>query len=211
MWQRRGAMRVNAMLLRFLLAPLRCRAYVLLVIAGFVVFMLWVFASITIVAYRPATWLLRAMAGLHRRLAARWAGVAIDTGHRVSLEPERRPDGWYVHGNQLFKHRWFPAYLLEMEHLGQDKVLMREATWLFWGPAIAVIPLVPLALIVAGAVTWPFGAALIAAGVAVGPAFVALYERCARAMLRPPAPVPWSRRGVFGWINARNSAAWRAA
>jgi signal transduction histidine kinase len=204
-------MTVNGMIPRFLLAPLRCLAYLVLSVAGFLAFLLWIFACVTIVAYRPATRLLRALAALHRRLAARWAGVTIDAPVREEPEPERRPDGWYVHGTQLFKHRWFPAYLLAMERLGEDKALLREAYWLYAGLVVAVLPLVPVGLIVAGALTLPFGAGLIAAGVLAGPPFVGLYTRCARAMLRPPVRERWTRRGVFGWINARNSAAWRGA
>src|SRR5262245_25720659 len=133
MWQPRSAMRVNAMLTRYLLAPLRCLAYVALAALGFLAFMLWIVAAMTIVAYHPAVRLVRWLARLHRTLAERWTGVTIPTGARAVPEPPRRDDGWYVHGNQVFRRRWFPAYLLEMEKLGEDTVLLRETYWLFFG------------------------------------------------------------------------------
>jgi signal transduction histidine kinase len=199
------------MMTRYLLAPLRCLVFVALALIGVPLFMLWVAASITIVAYHPVARLLRALVRLQRNLIGDWTGVTIATVDRATPEPERRPDGWYVHGNQLFKHRWFPAYLLEMEHLGEDRVFLREATWLLFGFASGLLPALPLALITVGAPRLPYGAAFIAAGVLFGPALLRLYAGLASASLRPPASLRWTQRGLFGWINTRNSAAWRGA
>jgi signal transduction histidine kinase len=199
------------MITRYLLAPLRCLVFVALAAAGFLTFLLWIAAAITIVAYQPALWLLRAEARLQRTLIRRWTGVVIDAPVRVIPEPERRPDGWYVHGTQLFKHRWFPAYLREMEHLSEDKGFMREVNWLFVGFATGLLPLIPLAAITAGILLRPYGLVLTAAGLLAGPALLRAYAWIANASLRPPAGVSWSRRGFFGWINTRNSAAWHGA
>jgi signal transduction histidine kinase len=199
------------MITRYLLAPLRCLVFVALALIGVPLFMLWIAACITIVAYHPVARLLRAVVRIQQTLIGRWTGVTIPTVERAAPEPERRPDGWYVHGNQLFKHRWFPAYLVEMEHLGEDKVLLRNANWLLFGFASGLLPAAPLALIALGALRLPYGAALIVVGLLVGPAVLRLYAGLARASLRPPSSVRWTQRGIFGWINARNSAAWHGA
>src|SRR5262245_9557424 len=211
MWQGRWAMRVDAMITRYLLAPLRCLVFVALALIGVPVVLLWVAASMTIVAYHPVARLLRTVVRLQRILIGRWTGLAIEATARTTPEPERRPDGWYVHGNQLFKRRWFPAYLLEMEHLSEDTVLMREVNWLFFGFATGLLPLAPLALITVGALLLPYGVALIVAGLLLGPLMLRGYAWIAKASLRPPAVVKWTRRGLIGWVNTRNSAAWRGA
>ena len=90
-------MRVDAMMTRYLLAPLRCLFFVALAVAGFATFMLWVAACVTVVAYHPVGRLLRALARLQRALVGRWTGVAIATGARTTPEHERRTDGRYVH------------------------------------------------------------------------------------------------------------------
>src|SRR5215475_11382436 len=90
MWQPQGAMTVNAMITRYLLAPLRCLVFVALAAFGFVLFPIWIAAAISIVAYHPIARLFRAVLRLQRTLIHRWTGVTIEIGEREPLEPERR-------------------------------------------------------------------------------------------------------------------------
>ena len=204
------------------LAPLRCLLLVVLALVGLVVAVLGSFL-VALVVTGPATVTVnRRLATLGRSLSSRWGGVPIVASYRpLPAEPIRREDGWYVHDNQLFRHPHVPRFLRRSAVMAEDPTVLRDWLWLVVTPLAGGLAVaVPVALIAAGvaiAVTASSaagigaGAALILAGLAVGPYGLRLYGLWSRVLLQPMADAWWHRSGAGRAVRRRWWAVWHGA
>lgn len=201
----------------FLLAPLRCLVLVALTAVGAVVAQLGVAIVALVVPYPLVLWADRRLAELGRRLAWRWGGVPIPSSYPdPPPDPVRRPDGWYEHDKQLYRHPHVPRWLRRTEALGDDSTVLRDWLWLALTPlAGGLVVAAPVAVIAGGvvvavssstAVGLVAGAALVLAGFGGAPAALRGYALWNRVLLQPVAQ-SWWRRSGFGAVVTRS---WRA-
>jgi signal transduction histidine kinase len=219
------------MIARFVGAPVRCAALVLLTLLGFAVTLLTIVAAITVVGipgYLGGARLMRRLAALSTRWSNVWAGrpVEVPAPDRPP-EPKRREDGWYVFDQQVYRSRRVPAVMTELRWLSEDQAFARTWHWLFFAAfvaaPVAAVPVILLAggVVVAGAgvgigawavpaaLAVPVGIALVLAAMLTGPAAVRWYAWCARTLLLEPGEKSWWRRSaVRRWLTGRSASVW---
>jgi signal transduction histidine kinase len=206
---------------RYPLAAVRCLALVGLAVVGLATALLAGLATALVVVYPAAVAVMRRLADLGRRLARAWGGVPIAAEYLPGPPvPQRRDDGWYVHGSQLYKSPRVPAFLLKMEWLTKDPTIVRDWLWLFLTPCLGgLAALLPPLLIATGAtapfVGWmpvgaavPVGLALVFVGLAIGPAMLRVHARWSRVLLQPAASSWWHRSGAAASFARRSKATW---
>ncbi|GIG85710.1 sensor histidine kinase [Plantactinospora endophytica] len=220
---------------RYALAFVRSLAQTGLGLLGLLMSILLVTAATLVVPYLPAARAAKRLADLGRRLAGRWGGVPVPVEHRPGPPaPRRRPDGWYVHDNELYRSPRLPTYLTELTWRSEDPALLREWGWLHLTPfAGGLATLVPPVLVGAGtalgalgltggavpglgtspppALALPVGLALVVLGFAVAPSALRLHARWTRLLLQPPEQSWWHRSGLAGWTSRRSGATWNGA
>ncbi|GIH19267.1 sensor histidine kinase [Rugosimonospora africana] len=213
------------MLRRHLLSVARGLVLFGVAVAALVLSVLGIVAATLVVPYPLAARAVRGLSNLSRRLAHDWSAVAIEVPPPIDVpEPRRREDGWYVHDNQLYKHRTMPAFLLRIQALSKDQYFGREWGWMFTdivaGGLVAALPtalVVVGALAVAGVFGFPgavavaVGVASILLGVAVAPLAVRLNALWTRTMLQPSDRSWWHRSGIGPWVGRRSAATWHSA
>lgn len=212
---------------RFLLAPARAFVLVLLAVVGSAVALVLVTLLALIVTYPMTVVVARRLAELGRRLAQAWGGVAIDKVRLpVPARPVRRADGWYEHGNQLYRSHRVPAFMLKVEAYSKDATAIRDWIWLaatpvtgglaaafspflvVTGVAMAAGRLAP-GLPAAAAVA--VGVAAVLAGFAVGPVVLRVYGLWTRELLQPAHRSWWRRSGLGPWIGRATKQTWNGA
>ncbi|MEU4331039.1 sensor histidine kinase [Nonomuraea dietziae] len=199
---------------RYALAPLRCAVLVLVALACPVVLVVtFVCAHAGVPSPALVVAWARALPGLARRLAGRWSGEPIDRPYHPPPEPPRRDlDGWYRHGDDLFRSPWIPGYLRGLEWVARDPATARDLWWMLLDPLVGgVLAALPPLLIGYGAISAdrPIGWAAAALGVAAGPAALRLHGRWTRVLLSPVR-----RRGpspLWSWTAPRMTAVLRLA
>ncbi|MGC4763629.1 sensor histidine kinase [Micromonospora sp. DT46] len=206
---------------RFVLAVPRCVALVVLVAAGFAYGYLLVVAATLVIPYPLVLSGQFRLTALARRLARAWAGANLPEPVRSPPPaPHRRADGWYVHGDTVFRSPRVPAFLLTLDHHAKDPTLGREWAWLMLTPVTGAVPiLVPPALIAAGGFLlasppWPPAWSVPVAVVAVVAAFLLApgalraYGLWAGVLLGSGEP---PRTAVGRWVTRASAATWRTA
>lgn len=207
---------------KVLLAPVRCAILVVLTLVGAVVAQLGVVVVALVVPYPAVLWADRRLAELGRRLALRWGGVPIAAAYPdPPAEPVRRPDGWYEHDHQLYRHPHVPRWLRRAEALGDTSIVLRDWLWLQLTPFAGGLAVsVPVALIggaAAVAVRSPtvvgvgLAAALAVAGFAAGPFALRLYALWNRVLLQPVTQSWWRRSGFGAAVSRSWRAVWHGA
>src|SRR5690606_23522226 len=94
---------------------------------------------------------VRPLANLGRRLAGRWAKVAIEAPYLPPPPPPTPgPDGRYRAGTMTYRSPRFPAFVARMQWLSTDPATGRDNLWLLLNPVVGgALLLVPGALPVA--------------------------------------------------------------
>ncbi|MDW5329841.1 sensor histidine kinase [Plantactinospora sp. KLBMP9567] len=102
-----------------------------------------------VVVLPPVIQNIRWLPELRRHLAGPWSGVAVDSPYLPRPEvPDRRPDGRYQVGNNLYQTERWAAYGLRWRWLTRDPASWRDFGWLLLDPVVGGLSLAaPLAAI----------------------------------------------------------------
>jgi signal transduction histidine kinase len=211
------------MIRKYPIALVRCLFLLGLGLVGIVVAALAVVAATLVIPYPLVASAIMRLSDLARRLSNDWAGVEILAEDRTSPPvPQRREDGWYVHENQLYKGRWFPAFMLKLRWLSEEPTFSRMWVWMTITPFVGgAAVLVPPALIVGGlalggvggsrlpaAVAVAGGLVLVLLGFALAPAMVRVYGWWSWFVLQRSDRSWWRTSGVGPWLGRRWRAGW---
>jgi len=118
-----------------------------------------------------------------RALAARWCGVEVEAPYWPEPpEPVRERDGWYRHGNQLYKRAFWIRWQHRLTWSLEDPAAGREFTWQLVNPLCTL--LLPVAVL--------FG----------GPAVLRGYGRWTRWWIGPRPPAEPRRNWLHRHLEA---------
>ncbi|MEU4158700.1 histidine kinase [Actinoplanes sp. NPDC026670] len=200
---------------RLPLAALRCGLLLLLTAAGFAYSLLMLISVTLVVPFPAAVAGQQRLAALGRRLVRRWAGVDVPDVPRTPLPlPQRRADGWYLHGATLYRSPRTARWMSKFDHYGDDPLVAVEWRWLTLAPFTSAVPLLlPPALITFGLLAlragpwgWlPAGVAITTA-LLIAPTSLRWFGQSTRYLLRERRHQP--RRGR---ISRAWTAGWRLA
>ncbi|MEU4424121.1 histidine kinase [Actinoplanes sp. NPDC024001] len=199
---------------RHVLALARCTALALLAVAGFGYGLLVVAAATVVLPFPRAVAGQFRLVALGRRLARTWAGADLpDIERGPPPVPQRRPDGWYVHGTTLFKSPVVPRWLARADHYGEDPEAAREWYWLVAAPFTSALPILGTPLLIVTGLLVPLlqpwvSVAATAAAVLVAPLALRWYGRLTQARLRPADRKP---SAPWRWISRAFALTWHAA
>nr|WP_157528251.1 histidine kinase [Kibdelosporangium sp. MJ126-NF4]CEL17700.1 two-component system sensor kinase [Kibdelosporangium sp. MJ126-NF4]CTQ91074.1 two-component system sensor kinase [Kibdelosporangium sp. MJ126-NF4] len=142
-----------------------------------------------------AVGLARRVTDARRQLAARWHAVVILSPYAPEPAPPRPDaDGMYESNGRLYRNPRVPALHNRIDWMLDDLATWRDVGWLALGGSVGVVlALTPTALIVYGALTAPWGFALIVVGLLSGPVLLRLHTTVSTALLGPPRRAMRSR------------------
>ncbi|MEV0895264.1 histidine kinase [Actinoplanes sp. NPDC049802] len=196
---------------RLALAVPRCLVLSMLAVAGLAYGLLLLAAATLVLPYPAAAVGRSRLTALGRRLARDWAGADLpDPVRQPPPAPLRRADGWYLHGNTLYRSRAVAAWLIRMEHFADDPETGREWRWLILAPVTSAVPvIVPAALLATGVLlarTSPWVTlAAVAAAFLLAPAGLRRYGRSTHRILQGE----FRLRPI--WISRASASLWRGA
>ncbi|WP_220039718.1 sensor histidine kinase [Nonomuraea aridisoli] len=114
------------------------------------VMLLLSFALGMVFLFPPQVRMVRRVAQLHRRLVARWTGLAIEPPYLPAPPPPvPQADGMYRSDRTLYKTPRVPAWNDRFKWLLTDPATWRDEVWLLFDPLVKVA-LVPLFLVMPG-------------------------------------------------------------
>jgi signal transduction histidine kinase len=97
----------------------------------------------------------RWLANLRRGLARDWSGTDIVVPYREPDEPERRSDGRYLVGRQLYRSERMARFNARMDLVWRDPAGWRDLLWLATDPLVGgVLGLVPVLMVCYGLWAW---------------------------------------------------------
>ncbi|MET0235990.1 MAG: sensor histidine kinase [Kibdelosporangium sp.] len=149
--------------------------------------------SVGLVVLIPwAVGLGRWVANQRRQFAAKWDGVLIEQPYRPAPPPPQ-PDaeGMYMSDDLLYPTPRMPALVSKIDWMVDDRATWRDLRWLVINATFGnVVALTPVALIVYGATTLPWGGLLAIWGFLAAPVLMRVHTKLSVRLLGP------SKRGT---------------